>query len=153
MTAAAGALVSIPDGALVFDADGVITYSGPFDAVTVGGGKNHRMGLDDGILIKDNHIALAGGVKEAVRAAKSSVGHLHKIEVEITNWAQLREAVEAGADIIMIDNQTPSEAQKLVETDPVIKSGMMIAELTPWYGSAATMLVNENHKKIAKKSF
>lgn len=48
---------------------------------------------------------------------------------------------------------TVEEAQKLVETDPVIKSGMMIAELTPWYGSAATMLVNENHKKIAKKSF
>lgn len=84
-------------------------------AVTIGGGKNHRLGLDDGVLIKDNHIALAGGVREAVTAAKSSVGHLHKIEIEITNWAQLREAVEAGADIIMIDNQTPAEAQKLVE--------------------------------------
>jgi nicotinate-nucleotide pyrophosphorylase (carboxylating) len=84
-------------------------------AVTVGGGKNHRLGLDDGVLIKDNHIALAGGVREAVRSAKEKVGHLHKIEVEITNWAQLREAVEAGADIIMLDNQTPDEARKLVE--------------------------------------
>ena len=84
-------------------------------AVTVGGGKNHRLGLDDGVLIKDNHIALAGGVREAVAAAKRTVGHLHKIEIEITNWAQLREAVEAGADIIMIDNQTPSEVKKLVE--------------------------------------
>ena len=83
-------------------------------AVTVGGGKNHRFGLDDGVLIKDNHIALAGGVKAAVRAAKEKVGHLHKIEVEISNWAQLREAVEAGADIIMLDNQTPEEARKLV---------------------------------------
>lgn len=84
-------------------------------AVTVGGGKNHRMGLDDGVLIKDNHISLAGGVTEAVVAAKKTVGHLHKIEVEITNWAQLREAVEAGADIIMLDNQTPEEAAKLVQ--------------------------------------
>ena len=84
-------------------------------AVTVGGGKNHRLGLDDGVLIKDNHIALAGGVKSAVRAAKEKVGHLHKIEVEISNWAQLREAVEAGADIIMLDNQTPEEARKLVQ--------------------------------------
>jgi nicotinate-nucleotide pyrophosphorylase (carboxylating) len=84
-------------------------------AVTVGGGKNHRLGLDDGVLIKDNHIALAGGITEAVVAAKQKVGHLHKIEVEIANWAQLREAIEAGADIVMLDNQTPEEAAKLVE--------------------------------------
>jgi nicotinate-nucleotide pyrophosphorylase (carboxylating) len=84
-------------------------------AVTVGGGKNHRMGLDDGVLIKDNHIALSGGITEAVRAAKGKVGHLHKIEVEITNWAQLREAIEAGAEIVMLDNQTPEEAAKLVQ--------------------------------------
>jgi len=83
-------------------------------AVTVGGGKNHRMGLDDGILIKDNHIALAGGITEAVAAAKRQAGHLHKIEVEISNWAQLREAIEAGAEIVMLDNQTPEEAAKLV---------------------------------------
>lgn len=83
-------------------------------AVTVGGAKNHRMGLDDGVLIKDNHIVLAGGITEAVIAAKTKVGHLHKIEVEVTNWAQLREAVEAGADIVMLDNQTPDEAAKLV---------------------------------------
>ncbi len=84
-------------------------------AVNVGGGKNHRYGLDDGVLIKDNHIALAGGITKAVSAAKLKVGHLHKIEVEISNWAQLREAVEAGADIVLLDNQTPEEAQKLVE--------------------------------------
>lgn len=84
-------------------------------AVTIGGGKNHRMGLDDGVLIKDNHIVLAGGITEAVTAAKNNVGHLHKIEVEISNWAQLREAIEAGADIVMLDNQTPDEAAKLVE--------------------------------------
>jgi len=84
-------------------------------AVNVGGGKNHRYGLDDGVLIKDNHIALAGGITKAVSAAKLRVGHLHKIEVEISNWAQLREAIEAGADIVLLDNQTPEEAQKLVE--------------------------------------
>lgn len=84
-------------------------------AVTVGGGKNHRMGLDDGVLIKDNHIALAGGIKEAVAAAKARVGHLHKIEVEVTNWAQLREAISAGAEIVMLDNQTPDEAAKLAK--------------------------------------
>ncbi|MBA3769654.1 MAG: carboxylating nicotinate-nucleotide diphosphorylase [Blastocatellia bacterium] len=95
-------------------------------AVTVGGGKNHRMGLDDGVLIKDNHIALAGGITEAVRAAKERVGHLHKIEVEIMNWAQLREAIEAGAEIVMLDNQTPDEAAKLVEMARDLNPNVMI---------------------------
>ena len=95
-------------------------------AVTVGGGKNHRMGLDDGILIKDNHIALSGGITEAVSAAKSRAGHLHKIEVEITNWAQLREAIEAGADIVMLDNQTPEEAAKLVGMARNLNPSVMI---------------------------
>ena len=93
---------------------------------TIGGAKNHRFGLDDGVLIKDNHIALAGGVEEAVKAAKDSVGHLHKIEVEITNWAQLREAIEAGADIVMLDNQTPDEARKLVEMSRDLNPDVLI---------------------------
>lgn len=95
-------------------------------AVTVGGGKNHRLGLDDGVLIKDNHIALAGGVKAAVRAAKEKVGHLHKVEVEISNWAQLREAIAAGADIVMLDNQTPEEAAKLVEMSHGLNPAVLI---------------------------
>lgn len=95
-------------------------------AVTVGGGKNHRMGLDDGVLIKDNHISLAGGVKEAVAAAKRTAGHLHKIEVEVTNWAQLREALNAGADIIMLDNQLPEEAAKLVQMARDINPSVVI---------------------------
>ncbi len=95
-------------------------------AVTVGGGKNHRLGLDDGVLIKDNHIALAGGITEAVTLAKKMVGHLHKIEVEISNWAQLREAVEAGADIVMLDNQTPEEAAKLVEMSRTLNPNVLI---------------------------
>ena len=95
-------------------------------AVTVGGGKNHRMGLDDGVLIKDNHISLAGGIAEAVKAAKDRVGHLHKIEVEISNWAQLREAIEAGAEIVMLDNQTPDEAAKLVQMARSMNPGVLI---------------------------
>lgn len=95
-------------------------------AVTVGGGKNHRMGLDDGVLIKDNHISLAGGVSAAVKAAKNKVGHLHKIEVEVTNWAQLREAIEAGADIVMLDNQTPEECTKLVEMSRDLNPNVLI---------------------------
>jgi nicotinate-nucleotide pyrophosphorylase (carboxylating) len=95
-------------------------------AVTVGGGKNHRMGLDDGVLIKDNHISLAGGITEAVLGAKDKVGHLHKIEVEVTNWAQLREALEAGADIIMLDNQTPEEAAKLVSMSRDMNPNVLI---------------------------
>lgn len=95
-------------------------------AVTVGGGKNHRLGLDDGVLIKDNHIALAGGITEAITAAKLQVGHLHKVEVEIGNWAQLREAIEAGADIVMLDNQTPEEAQKLVEMARSLNPNVLI---------------------------
>ncbi len=95
-------------------------------AVTIGGGKNHRMGLDDGVLIKDNHIALAGGITEAVVAAKQAVGHMHKIEVEISNWAQLREAIEAGADIVMLDNQTPEEAAKLVQMSRNMNPAVLI---------------------------
>lgn len=95
-------------------------------AVKVGGGKNHRLGLDDGVLIKDNHIALAGSVKRAVESVKSLVGHLHKIEVEISNWAQLREAVEAGADAILIDNQTPEEVRKLVEMARALNPNVLI---------------------------
>jgi len=95
-------------------------------AVTVGGGRNHRMGLDDGVLIKDNHISLAGGVTEAVSAAKKTAGHLHKIEVEITNWAQLREAIQAGADIVMLDNQSPEEAAKLVEMSRTLNPNVLI---------------------------
>ena len=95
-------------------------------AVTVGGGKNHRFGLDDGVLIKDNHIALAGGITEAVVKAKQKVGHLHKIEVEISNWAQLREALEAGADIVLLDNQTPEEAAKLVQMARQINPAVLL---------------------------
>ncbi|MFN0124454.1 MAG: carboxylating nicotinate-nucleotide diphosphorylase [Blastocatellia bacterium] len=86
-------------------------------AVATGGGKNHRLGLDDGVLIKDNHIALGGGLTEAIRRARESVGHLHKIEVEVATLDQLREALRCGADIVMLDNmppQTVAEAVRIV---------------------------------------
>lgn len=84
-------------------------------AVESGGGRNHRFGLDDGVLIKDNHIALAGGVGAAVERARAAVGHLHKIEVEVSNEKDLREAIKSGADILLLDNLTPEETRARVE--------------------------------------
>lgn len=84
-------------------------------AVLAGGARNHRFGLDDGVLIKDNHIALAGGVGAAVEAARAQVGHLHKIEVEVSNESDLREAIKRGADIVLLDNLTPEETAHMVE--------------------------------------
>ena len=73
-------------------------------AVRCGGGTNHRFGLDDAILIKDNHVAACGSVGEAVRRAKASAGHLMKVEVEIDSLAQLEEALRHGPDVVMLDN-------------------------------------------------
>lgn len=84
-------------------------------AVLSGGGRNHRLGLDDGVLIKDNHIALAGGVSAAVERARDAVGHLHKIEVEVSTEKDLREAIKSGADILLLDNLSPEETARLVE--------------------------------------
>jgi nicotinate-nucleotide pyrophosphorylase (carboxylating) len=75
-------------------------------AVLCGGGVNHRFGLDDAILIKDNHVAVCGGVGEAVRRARASVGHLMKVEVEVDGLDQLDEALAAAPDVIMLDNFT-----------------------------------------------
>lgn len=75
-------------------------------AVRVGGGANHRFGLDDAVLIKDNHVAVAGGVAEAVRRARAGVGHLVKIEVEVTDLAQVAEALTAEAEVILLDNMS-----------------------------------------------
>ncbi|MDR3209143.1 MAG: carboxylating nicotinate-nucleotide diphosphorylase, partial [Oscillospiraceae bacterium] len=78
-------------------------------AVRVGGGSNHRFGLYDGVLIKDNHIAASGGITNAVRAARENVPHTLKLEVECETRAQVEEALAARADIIMLDNMTAAE--------------------------------------------
>lgn len=75
-------------------------------AVACGGGVNHRFGLDDAILIKDNHIAVAGGVAAALRAAKQKIGHLVKIEIEVDTLDQLHEALSEGVDVVLLDNMS-----------------------------------------------
>ena len=84
-------------------------------SVKVGGGYNHRYNLSDGILLKDNHIGAAGGVKEAVRMAKEYAPFVRKIEIEVENLDMLAEALEAGADIIMLDNMSIEDMKKAVE--------------------------------------
>jgi len=83
-------------------------------AVRVGGGTNHRTGLYDGVLIKENHIAAAGGIKEAVRLARAYIPHTLKIEVETETLAEVSQALEAGADIIMLDNMGLVEMKQAV---------------------------------------
>ncbi len=83
-------------------------------AVKVGGGYNHRFNLSDGILLKDNHIGAAGGVKEAVRMAKEYAPFVRKIEIEVENLDMLRDALEAGADIIMLDNMSIEDMKEAV---------------------------------------
>jgi nicotinate-nucleotide pyrophosphorylase (carboxylating) len=78
-------------------------------AVRVGGGMNHRFGLDDGVLIKDNHVAVAGGIRPAILAARRGVGHLVKIEVEVDTLDQLEEALATGVDAVLLDNMTPEQ--------------------------------------------
>ncbi|HQT63347.1 MAG: nicotinate-nucleotide diphosphorylase (carboxylating) [Acidocella sp. 20-57-95] len=73
-------------------------------AVRCGGGSNHRYGLDDAILIKDNHVAIAGGIRQVLQAAKKAAGHLVKIELEVDSMAQLAEALDEGVDVILLDN-------------------------------------------------
>lgn len=83
-------------------------------AVKTGGGSNHRFGLFDGVMIKDNHITAAGGIAAAVERARANVPHTIKIEVETTNLAEVEEALEVGADIIMLDNMTCEDMKKAV---------------------------------------
>ena len=83
-------------------------------AVRVGGGGNHRFGLDDAVLIKDNHVAIAGGVTEALKRARSGVGHLVKIELEVDTLDQLREALDHGVDAVLLDNMEQPHSREAV---------------------------------------
>ncbi|MCF8478883.1 MAG: carboxylating nicotinate-nucleotide diphosphorylase [Rhodospirillum sp.] len=108
-------------------------------AVRAGGGSSHRYGLDDAVLIKDNHIAVAGSVTEAIARARAFVGHLVKVEVEVDTLAQLAEALAAGPDVVLLDNMAPDllrEAVALTRTTakaPVIleASGGVTRETAP----------------------
>lgn len=83
-------------------------------AVRAGGGGNHRFGLDDAVLIKDNHIAIAGGVGEAIRRVRANVGHMVKLEVEVDTLTQLHQALEHRVDAVLLDNMTPDQLQEAV---------------------------------------
>lgn len=84
-------------------------------AVRCGGGMNHRFGLDDAVLIKDNHIAVCGGIRQALQAAKAYAGHMVKIEIEVDNLEQLKEVIAEGADVVLFDNMSPDDMRKGVE--------------------------------------
>ena len=83
-------------------------------AVRAGGGMNHRFALHDAILIKDNHIAIAGGTREALRRAKAAAGHMIKIEIEVDTLSQLREVMEEGVDAVLLDNMGPEQLREAV---------------------------------------
>jgi nicotinate-nucleotide pyrophosphorylase (carboxylating) len=87
-------------------------------AVKTGGGFNHRFGLYDAVMIKDNHIAFAGSIAQAVRKVKAELGHMVKVEVETETRDQVTEAVEAGVDVIMFDNRLPEQIQDWIELVP-----------------------------------
>lgn len=93
-------------------------------AVRAGGGMNHRFALYDAVLIKDNHIAVAGGVRDAIRSAKAGVGHLVKIEVEVDTLLQLREVMEEEVDAVLLDNMPPEQLREAVQ----IVAGRAITE-------------------------
>ncbi|MEM7069915.1 MAG: carboxylating nicotinate-nucleotide diphosphorylase [Pseudomonadota bacterium] len=97
-------------------------------AVICGGGSNHRYGLDDAILIKDNHIAVAGGVKLAIERAKVFAGHLVKVEVEVDTLEQFEEALEASPDVIMLDNMMNAQLKKAVSINRKANNGALKLE-------------------------
>jgi nicotinate-nucleotide pyrophosphorylase (carboxylating) len=83
-------------------------------AVAMGGGENHRFGLYDGILIKENHIRAAGGIEAAVSGVRSGQGHPHRIEVEVSNLQELEQALKVGVEVILLDNMTPVQVRECV---------------------------------------
>ncbi len=115
-------------------------------AVRVGGGANHRFGLDDAVLIKDNHIAVAGGIRPAVERARAAIGHLVKIELEVDTLDQLREALTLPVDAVLLDNMTPDqlrEAVALVDGRVITEaSGRINAETAPAVAATGVDLIS-----------
>jgi len=115
-------------------------------AVRVGGGANHRFGLDDAILIKDNHVAVAGGIAPAIARARAYAGHLVKIEVEVDTLGQLREALDAKVEAVLLDNMTPDqlrEAVALVDGRAITEaSGGITPETAPAVAASGVDLIS-----------
>ncbi|MGA3302914.1 MAG: carboxylating nicotinate-nucleotide diphosphorylase [Methylovirgula sp.] len=115
-------------------------------AVRMGGGHNHRFGLDDAVLIKDNHVAITGGITEALKRARKNVGHLVKIELEVDSLDQLKEALEFGVDAVLLDNMTPEmlvKAVVLVDGRAITEaSGRVTAETAPAIARAGVDLIS-----------
>lgn len=114
-------------------------------AVTCGGGKNHRFRLDDGAMIKDNHIKAAGSITKAVELIRAKAGHMVSIEVETETKAQVLEAVEAGADVIMLDNRSPEEVHEFAELIPEhvvieVSGGINPANIARYRGCGADII-------------
>lgn len=114
-------------------------------AVRCGGGRNHRFRLDDGVMIKDNHIKAAGSIKSAVELVRSRVGHMVKIEVETENKKQVLEAVKAGVDVIMLDNRSPEEVKELIALIPdnvliEVSGGLTPDNISGYKGCGADVL-------------
>ena len=115
-------------------------------AIRVGGGRNHRMGLYDAVMIKDNHIKVAGGIKEAVQMTRNEISHTVKIEVETETLDQVKEALEAGADIIMLDNMSIDmikEAVTLIDGRAIVEaSGGVTKERLPAIAKAGVDIIS-----------
>ncbi|HUD50512.1 carboxylating nicotinate-nucleotide diphosphorylase, partial [Parvibaculum sp.] len=115
-------------------------------AVRAGGGQNHRFGLDDAVLIKDNHIAIAGGIAAAIARARAHIGHMVKIEVEVDTLDQLAEALDAKAELVLLDNMGPAqlrEAVALVAGRAITEaSGRITVETAPAIAAAGVDLIS-----------
>jgi nicotinate-nucleotide pyrophosphorylase (carboxylating) len=115
-------------------------------AVRAGGGSNHRFGLDDAILIKDNHIAIGGGIRPAMERVRAGVGHLVKIEVEVDTLAQLEEVLALGPDAVLLDNMSVEDLRKAVEMvagQAVTEaSGRITAETAPAIAAAGVDIIS-----------
>ncbi|MBO1910976.1 carboxylating nicotinate-nucleotide diphosphorylase, partial [Microvirga sp. 3-52] len=114
-------------------------------AVVCGGGKNHRQGLYDGVMIKDNHIAFAGSITKAVQRVREKIGHMVKIEVETETRQEVLEAVEAGADVIMFDNRTPKEVKAFGHDVPEsivteASGGITLENLATYHGTGVNYI-------------
>lgn len=116
------------------------------EAVRMGGGANHRFGLDDAMLIKDNHVAMAGGVAQALRRAKAAAGHLVKIELEVDTLEQLAEALDEGVDAVLLDNMDPPTLRRavaMVDGRAVTEaSGRITRETAPGIAASGVDLIS-----------